>query len=69
MKTLNPNGDFKVKEELHTTAVFPKAYSVSQAADELRESKACGQFVVYLVNGGIRKMEFLEREEVEVNAP
>lgn len=69
MRGLNPNGDFRITEELQTTAVFPKAYTIEQAALELREQKACGQFIVYVVNGGIRKMEFLERVEVEVNTP
>lgn len=66
MKSLKPNGEFVVREELHTTAVFPKKYSVAEAFEELRQSKACGLFVVYLVNGGVRKMEFGERIEVEV---
>lgn len=69
MKALKANGDFKIREELKTTAVFPKKYSVAEAAEELRQSKACGLFMVYLVNGGVRKIEFHERVEVEVNSP
>lgn len=66
MKSLKPNGDFVVREELQTTAVFPKAYTIEQAMDELRASKACGKFIVHLANGGIQKLEMIERQLVEV---
>lgn len=69
MKHLKPNGEFVVREELKTTAVFPKRYSVAEAAEELRQSKACGLIMVYLANGGVRKIEFHEKVEVEVNSP
>ena len=67
MAKLKPNGDFKVKEELLTTAVFPRSYTVDQAIEELRQAKACGNFVVILTNGGVRAMQFLEKQEVEVS--
>lgn len=65
-KTLKPNGEFVVVEELHTKAVFPKRYTLADAEKELRESKACGQFVVIFANGGVRQMHFLEKQEVDV---
>ena len=66
MSKLKPNGSFKVQEELHTTAVFPKEYTVEEALAEIRRERASGNFVIVLANGGIRKMEFMEREKVEI---
>lgn len=66
MRSLKPNHEFKIREELQTTAVFPKAYTIEQAISELKASKACGKFIVHLANGGIQKLEMIERQEVEV---